>query len=733
MGGTPLLLALGVLFSVISRCSACTSIIVGAKASSTGSPMVTHADDCLDCDFRLNKAPARTWPAGAVREIRIPADQYPRIVSEERGPTWLPENLDPVLPQTEPVIGFIPQVSATHAYIEGQYPMMNEHQLAMGESTCGAKLVTPTTAQGGAAMMNSEDMMGIAMERTKTAQEAIKLMGSLAEEYGYTTQINDGTQNSYNDAADAFNVIDTEEAWVFHVLPDDTGASAVWVAQRLAPEQTTIVPNQFIIKEVDPDSDDFLYSANLWDVARRTGFYAEGPNGLLHFTKTFKNVQTSPFYPSTTRRMWNYFRKIKPSLELTPYPDQTLDAYPWAVEPDEPITPEFLMAMHRDAFEGTQFDMTQGVAAGPFGSPDRFSAPPGGAYERPIAQKQAATTLIATPRRELPREVGAHLWLATYNPKAALFVPFYVAMTELPRAFTHGSLFQYSADAFFWVCARIGDHMRGFHMYISPDVEAAQAEAEGALLGAQVELEAKALELLKSGNASEAVDLLTQASLEATRATKARWESLWEEIMVKWHDGFQYDTSGQALVTNRVFYPKEWLDSVGYFTSLGEEQSREHICGAPDPAGKDAGFSLATIPAETFEAPDCAGGFGGAPLLAGVVAVPNLLGQGPPLAFASMFMEEEAGSSPTQTKTPTSLPPVLLTIFVAIGCACFMTFGAVIDRHWIRRSTVNSSSITSEKGLRSKLGRWRRRGYDDLLPQKKGEGLELSGATANSC
>mmetsp|Transcript_17914 Transcript_17914/g.29064 ORF Transcript_17914/g.29064 Transcript_17914/m.29064 type:complete len:725 (-) Transcript_17914:75-2249(-) len=703
-------------FVVISllaqKCIACTTIIVGAKASSTGSPMVTHSDDCLDCDFRLNKAPARLWPSGSVRELRLPSESYPRMIAEDRGPTWLPQNLDPVLPTAGTVVGSIPQENSTYAYIEGQYPMMNEHQLAFGESSCGAKLATPTTAQGGKAMMTSEDMMGIALERTKTARDAIKLIGSLAEEYGYTTQFNDGTLWTYNDAADAFGVVDTEEAWVFHVLPDDTGASAVWVAQRLAPEQTTMVANQFIIKEVDPDSDDFLYSANLWDVARRTGFYAEGPNGLLHFTKTFKNVQTSPFYPSTTRRMWNYFRKIKPSLELTPYPDQTLDAYPWAVEPDEPITPEFLMAMHRDAFEGTQFDMTQGVAAGPFGSPDRFSAPPGGAYERPIAQKQAATTLIATPRRELPREVGAHLWLATYNPKAALFVPFYVAMTELPRAFTHGSLFQYSADAFFWVCARIGDHMRGFHRYIAPDVARAQAEVEGALMGAQVELEVKALELLEGGNATAAVELLTRTSLEAIQAAKSRWESLWEELMVKWHDGFKYDTGGQALVTHKLFYPKEWLQSIGYFTNLGEEVSREQACGAP--GGAATGFSAATVPAELYRTPQCLGGFGGAPLLAAVAATPNdVLGQGPP-AGAEMF----ANDNGDQKKKHDGISPFFSVILVAVGCV----LGAAADRRFFSRRPSSSPG-----GLGQGLGRWRRRGYDGLLPR---EGARAAGAVA---
>jgi hypothetical protein len=171
----------------------CTAIVVGKAASQTGSPMTTHTADCAECDWRVNKVPARDWPAGSMRPIYLLTGSYPRQVREDRGYTWSKANLERDMPQLKnwenmenaTIIGYIPQVPHTYELIEGMYGIMNEHGVAMGESTCAARLTAKPVSAGGFALLEVSELSQIALERSKTAREAILTMGQLAEQYGY--------------------------------------------------------------------------------------------------------------------------------------------------------------------------------------------------------------------------------------------------------------------------------------------------------------------------------------------------------------------------------------------------------------------------------------------------------------------------------------------------------------------------------------------------------------------
>jgi dipeptidase len=216
----------------------CTSIIVGAKASTTGSPMTTHTADCADCDWRANKVPAMDWPADTMRPVYSYKGPYPRQVREDRGDTWKAKHLEK-LPQRDEwakgsvIVGYLPQVEHTYALIEGSYGIMNEHGLAMGESTCAAKFWAAPLSAGGKALLDIGELSQIALERTTNARDAIKLMGSLAQQYGYYSAGWDvatyGVDYGMGEGGEALTVIDKKEAWVFHILPDDTGTNAIWV------------------------------------------------------------------------------------------------------------------------------------------------------------------------------------------------------------------------------------------------------------------------------------------------------------------------------------------------------------------------------------------------------------------------------------------------------------------------------------------------------------------------
>jgi dipeptidase len=188
----------------------CTSIAVGKGATVDGSVMNTHTADCEDCDWRVNKVPARDWPDGSQRPIYILTGSYPIHVRTDRGFTWSPQNLENI-PQLRPqwenmtgeILGYIPQVPHTFALVEGQYGIMNEHQVAIGESTCPTKMwAAPRGSGGGKALLEASELSQIALERSRTAKEAISMMGSLAEKYGF-----------YSAEWDASNPIGNFGAW----------------------------------------------------------------------------------------------------------------------------------------------------------------------------------------------------------------------------------------------------------------------------------------------------------------------------------------------------------------------------------------------------------------------------------------------------------------------------------------------------------------------------------------
>jgi len=592
------LLILSVLFfSIFHEANSCTTLVVGAKASTTGSPMLTHTNDCLDCDFRINQVPAMDWPEGSTRPLYGAADDYPRIVVKDRGTTWHPDNLEDSPHKAawakgrEPV-GYIPQVAHTYALVEGLYGMMNEFGVAIGESSTGATLIAASVTLGGKALMCSSDLTMIALERAQTAREAVLIMGQLAEQYGYFGAVweddSKRTVMTYEESGDTFSVIDKEEAYLFMICPDDTGASAIWVAYRIPEDSFAVVSNRFTLNEVDPTDPNFLYSSNLWDVATRAGLWSPSEGRLLNWKNDIAYPQQVPHHTYATRRQWRLFSLVKPSLYLNPYPSLFSNAYPLYVTPDFKISPEFLFEANRDYFQGTEFDMSKGVGAGPFGTPERFdwwnshdgsltfSESGLGYFERPVGMYRTVTGLVATPRKDVPPLLGASFWMCQYNPGASVFLPLFVGVKSLPPAFTTGSLFEYDLKSFFWTGAAVGDHQRYFSMYIRPEVVAEAQKLEKESAEKLVEVEAKVISLLDESKEEKAVRYLTDFVNSNVDAAHKYWQDLHKRMMTRWHDGYVIEVDKPTLSVTKLFYPKEWLKIVGWFEALDEERRREN-------------------------------------------------------------------------------------------------------------------------------------------------------------
>ena len=215
----------------------CTALAVGKDATTDSSTMISHGDDCPTCDFRLAYVPAKTHKSTDTLPVYIDHGDYPRMVAAETAAIYAPSVYDSPSAPADVPMGTIPQVPATYGYVDGTYGIQNLHQLSIGESTCDARLaMTPKPVQhGGNALFGVTQLSRIALQRCKTAVCAIQTMGDLATEHGYyggnapdwaPNAVTGAISMNESEGGEALTIADKNEVWIFHISPDDTGASA---------------------------------------------------------------------------------------------------------------------------------------------------------------------------------------------------------------------------------------------------------------------------------------------------------------------------------------------------------------------------------------------------------------------------------------------------------------------------------------------------------------------------
>eukprot|EP00614_Pseudopedinella_elastica_P000367 CAMPEP_0172605628 /NCGR_PEP_ID=MMETSP1068-20121228/25869_1 /TAXON_ID=35684 /ORGANISM="Pseudopedinella elastica, Strain CCMP716" /LENGTH=847 /DNA_ID=CAMNT_0013408087 /DNA_START=94 /DNA_END=2637 /DNA_ORIENTATION=- len=582
---------------------ACTAIVVGKDASATGATIASHTDDCLNCDWRLNKVPAKTHPKGAMRRIRAARFAYPRCLEEGRGLACSPSTIEAEAGDLHQWkdgegwfadIGSIPEVERTFGYLESSYAIANEAGVTMGETTCGAKLIgypkapsghpiglSPTALKwidnpAGGALLDISELSRLGLERGATAREAIKVMGGLAEAHGFY-----GADDTPGEAGEALVVADGNEAWLFNILCDDSGGSAVWAAQRVPDDHVAVVANQFTIRKVDlGDEENFMASKNMVEVALRAGLW-DG-KGEFDFAAAFAWVPTSETsFPYTltyaARRMWRIMDLAAPALKLPPYPDSALfDGYPISVKPEALVGREEALSWLRDHYEDTPYDMTKGLAAGPYGDPARYDGADttdageglykdaglgwleGGETGRPVTD---AVTMDDNRKGKFERAIScfrtAHsfaafslgssaaaaagsdgekknalvdtvVWFSNYAPHASAFSPVPVGVPEAPAPFGTGLHHRVDVKSAYWAHALVGNWADRFHIFTRGDVRQAQRKAESRGEAALLEGRRTALEALELGELLAAGAALKGAEADAPEAAqeKAGAESL---------------------------------------------------------------------------------------------------------------------------------------------------------------------------------------------------------------
>lgn len=544
----------------------CTTMILTKGATLSGAMVVTHSDDDELSDQRLVYVPARENIApGTMRPILPESYDYPRLVrpADERGPFYD----TPPWPETQP-IGEIPEVAATFAYYDGNYGIMNEKSLMMGECTNGAryqpKCVTAEAAgpDKHIRFFYSSELSRIALERCTTAREAIALMGRLIDEYGYYSE------------GETLLVADLDEAWVFEMcaLPSEVHHSA-WIAQRVPDGEVFVAANTFRIRDIPGDDPDQMHSDHLLEDLKAVGYWDPEKTPVCDWLPAISlGEYNHPYY--SLRRIWRVFDRVNPDLGLSPWVEDTYTrAYPFSIRPNRKLTREEIFDLYRDHYEGTEFDLTKGVAAGPYGDPHRFTGPydglqndvgdgkavKAGAWERAISVFYQGYSFVLERHPEDHPEAGAIMWFAPDVSYTSIFIPFWAGAMGLPDAFQIGNPRKYDPDAAWWIFDFVGNWARlNWKRMTEVDIRPRQlALEEGSF--AMVADTAEALR-----HATDPRALVTERANGNAGCILADWTALGHQLIAKYSDGYINPLPEERTSARPIGYPSNWLAVTDY-------------------------------------------------------------------------------------------------------------------------------------------------------------------------
>lgn len=520
--------------------------------------MTTHNNDCTDCDIRMTIVQAKDHAAGSDCPIYPCHFTYPRFVGNSRSPAYSSARLDAehvntidhTYAESQP-IGHTAQVAHTYSYLDASYGIANEHQLAMGESTCAARLVA-YAAPLGDAHYDITALNRLALERCATARCAITTMGADAEKFGFygANEPPEEGDGLYEESGEALTIIDKNEAWVFHILPDDTGRGAIWAAQRVPDNHIAIVANKFTIRQMNlSDKDNFLASSNVVDVAIRRGFWPANRSHEFDFSAAYA-PDANDKMGWADRRTWRIYDWAAPSLGLKHDQD---DPYPFSVPVDELLCVHDLMAMNRDHFEGTPFDLSIGPAAGPYNNPNRYdrTARPeyaSGFFERAISLHRTSYSFVAVSRNWLPDEVGGVVYLCHHAPHTSLFLPIFSATQSLPAQFETGNLYHLNRQSAWWPFASVNNFAEKSYVHIHHDIARHQRRLEYESNALVDTLSKEAVALLAHQQRDVVLQKVTQFTHERNQVLIDGWWQLFDSLIVKFRDGIELQVSIHAWV-----------------------------------------------------------------------------------------------------------------------------------------------------------------------------------------
>ncbi len=505
------LAALGLLATLAAAPAfCCTSYLVTSGASADGSTMITYSADSHDLYGELYFAPGASFGPVAMRDIV----------------EW----------DTGKLLGRIPQAAVTYTRVGN----VNEHQVSIGESTFGGReeLAEP------AGILDYGSLMYIALERAKTAREAIAVITDLVGRFGYAS------------TGESISIADPREAWILEIIGKGKGRTgAVWVAVRVPDGHVSAHANQARIRAFPRDEPDrAIYSQDVVSFAREMGWFA-GEDADFSFADAYAPIDFGALR-FCEARVWSFFRRVAPSMEwsLAQIDGRDLGRrLPLSVKPDAKLSVHDVMELMRDHFEGTELDLSRGVGAGPFSCPYRWRPmtwkvdDKAYVHERAVSTQQTGFSFVSQLRSWLPGSIGGVHWFGFDDTYSTVYVPIYAGIREVPPTFATGvaDLGTFSWDSAFWVFNWVANTAYSRYSDMIVDIQAVQRELEGSFLAAQQEVEDAALELHRR-SPGLARDYLTRYSVARGEQTTARWRRLGEQLLVKYLDGNVKDAQGKV-------------------------------------------------------------------------------------------------------------------------------------------------------------------------------------------
>ena len=509
---------------------ACTNFIVGKKASADGSVMCTYSADDYGMFLGLCHYPAGKHAKGEMLQIY----------------DW----------DTKEYHGQIPQAAETYNVIGN----INEYQVTIGETTFGGREETVDTT----GILDYGSLIYIALQRSKTAREAISVMTRLVETYGFCSE------------GETFTICDPNEAWIMEMMGKGPGSKGVvWVAVRIPDDAICAHANQSRIRTFDQkDKKNVMFSKDCIKFARSKGWFTGKDKDF-----SFCDVYAAPTFSgrrACEARVWSFFNRFGDMDKYLPYVEgKVKDAEPmplWIV-PNKKVSLQDLEASMRDHYEGTPFDLGNDLGQGVWEMPYRptplsFKVD-GKAYfnERPVSTQQTAFSYVSQMRSWLPRQIGGVLWFGNDDGNMVAYTPIYCGNTVQPECYnTPGAdAVTFSDKNAFWVCNWVSNMVYPRYSQMFPSLKEVRDSLDNSYIANQGEIEKQALKLYGESE-QKAVDYLTDYSNTQAQQMLARWKELAIYLIVKYNDmavkptkdgKFLRTKTGNGATVKRTGFPEK--------------------------------------------------------------------------------------------------------------------------------------------------------------------------------
>lgn len=479
---------------------ACTNLIAGPKATADGSVFMTYSADSHNLYGMLTHTPAARHTPGEMRKVV----------------EW----------DTSKPLGEIPQPAETYNVIGN----INEYQVAIGESTWGGhKELEDTT---GNSIIDYGSLMQIALERSKTAREAIKVMTDLVGKYGYAS------------SGESFSIADKNEVWVMEMIGKGAEKGAVWIAVRIPDNAISGHANEPRIRKVDlKDNENVLHSKDVISFARKRGYF-NGKDEDFSFADAY-STHDAGTRRGCDARVWSYFRRFNKDADryfawCNHDSDEPMPLY---IIPDRKLTIEDMQTSMRDQFQGTPYDMTQDIGAGPNHVPYRWRPMEyevdGETYcmERAIATQQTGWSFISQTRAGLPDEIGGVFWFGTDDTNTSVYMPFYCCMTEVPAELAPGDINTFSFDSNFWMTNWVANQAYNRYDLMIPDIRKVQGGLEKKFISSRADREKELGALIEKGDRDALVASVNQEGKQIAKEATDAYRELGKYLFVKFMDG----------------------------------------------------------------------------------------------------------------------------------------------------------------------------------------------------